>query len=334
MAAATASDRPLRRRLWAIFVLAIALAVVPYASTASTPLVQLNAITVAGGTAVLGGTLGSQAAGSSLTVNGHPLGVDASGAFSGSVDLNGASSITLGLTNPTGGQTVFTIPLNLADVGGVIPAGVLDSIQQAGVSLLKPLADDNGNLLSVGGTVLDKGQLAGLTANGKDILGTLGKDGSFIVQLPGTTKVVTVTATDTHGTSETIVSGVAQNQLTAGTTVAASAVGIRITKVTFVKKGFLKRHRIRMVITVKDRRGLLVRGAKITVRSTKARRLSRRPTLHLSGAKGRAIFTLGLRNAAFGKRLILVTLAKTPKTKVSRKTSVSVPRSKSIGARH
>ena len=71
MTAASASDRPLRRRLWAIFVLAIALAVVPYASTASTPLLQLNPITVAGGTAQLAGTLGSQASGSSLTVNGH-----------------------------------------------------------------------------------------------------------------------------------------------------------------------------------------------------------------------------------------------------------------------
>jgi hypothetical protein len=334
MTAAAAPDRPLRRRLWATFVLAIALAVVPFASTASTPLVQLNPITVAGGTAQLAGTLGSQASGSSLTVNGHPLGVDATGAFAGSVDLNGASSITLGLSSPTGGQTVFTIPLSLADISGVIPAGVLDSIQQAGVTLLKPVSGDNGSVLAVGGAVLDKGQLAGLTANGKDILGTLGKDGSFIVQLPGTTKVVTVTATDTHGTSETIVSGVAQNQLTAGTTVAASAIGIRIVKIRFFKKNALRTHRMRMVVTVKDRRGLLIRGAKITVRSTKARRLSNRPTMHLSGRKGNATFTLRLRKAAFGKRLIVVTVAKTPKAKASKKTSVSVPRSKRTGARH
>ena len=231
-------------------------------------------------------------------MNGHPLGVDATGAFSGSVDLNGASSITLGLSSPTGGQTVFTIPLNLAGVDGVIPAGVLDSIQQAGVTLLKPVSGDNGSLLTVGGAVLDKGQLAGLTANGKDILGALGKDGSFIVQLPGTTKVVTVTATDTHGTSETIVSGVAQNQLTAGTTVAASAVGIRIFKVRFFKKNALRTHRMRMVVTVKDRRGFLIRGAKITVEvdqdpptlesSDDASERSQRPgDLHAPAAQGR-----------------------------------------------
>jgi hypothetical protein len=91
---------------------------------------------------------------------------------------------------------------------------------------------------------------------------------------------------------------------------------------------------MRMVVTVRDRRGLLIRGAKITVRSTKARRLSNRPTMHLSGRKGQATFTLRLRKAAFGKRLIVVTVAKTPKAKASKKTSVSVPRSKRTGARH
>ena len=53
-------------------------------------------------------------------------------------------------------------------------------------------------------------------------------------------------------------------------------------------------------------------GAKITVRSTKARRLSNRPTMHLSGRKGQATFTLRLHKAAFGKRLIVVTVAGTP----------------------
>src|SRR4051794_3366572 len=89
MNAATARTRP----LWALFALAIGLAVVPYAAPASTPLLQLGPITVADGTAVLAGTVGSQAAGSTLTVNGQPLGVDASGAFAGTVDLNGAGSI-------------------------------------------------------------------------------------------------------------------------------------------------------------------------------------------------------------------------------------------------
>jgi hypothetical protein len=332
MNAATAPSQPLGRQLWAIIALVIALAVVPGARPASTPLLQLGPITVADGTALLSGTVGSQASSSTLTVNGRPLGVDANGAFAGSVDLNGAGSIALALSGPAGRQqTVFTIPLTLAGVGGVIPTGVLDSLQQAGVSLLTPVVGDGRNPLTIAGSVLDKNQLAGLTANGKDILGAL-SGGSFSAQLPGTTKVVTITATDTHGTSETIVSGIAQKQLTAGTTVAASAVGIRIVKVRFFKQNARRKHLVRMVITVKDRRGLLIKGAKISVRSTKAGRLSHRPKMHTSGRKGRATFTLRLRNTAFGKRLIVVTVAKTPKAKATKKSAVSLPRSKTMRA--
>jgi hypothetical protein len=328
MNAATAPSKPLGRQLSAIIALVIAFAVVPGAKPASTPLLQLGPITVADGTALLSGTVGSQASGSTLTVNGRPLGVDASGAFAGSVDLNGAGSIALALSEPAGGQqTVFTIPLTLAGVGGVIPTGALDSVQQAGVSLLTPVVGDAGKPLTIAGSVLDKTRLAGLTVNGKDVLGAL-SGRSFAVQLPGTTRVITVTATDTHGTSETIVSGIAQKQSIASTTLAASAVGIRIVKVRFFKQNALRKHFVRMVITIKDRRGLLIKGAKISVRSTKAGRLSHRPKMHTSGRKGRATFTLRLRKAAFGKRLIIVTLAKTPKAKATKKSAVSVPRSK------
>jgi hypothetical protein len=328
MKVASATIRGLNRAC-VIVALAVTLAVFPYAVTASTPpLVQLGPITVAGGTAAVSGTVGPQAAGSTLTVNGHPLSVDASGAFAGTVDLNGSGSIALQLSDPVGGQTTFTIPLTLAGLGGVIPAGVLESVQQAGVSLLGPVAGDDGSPLTVAGSVLDKTQLAGLTANGVDILGALGGDGSFSVQLPGTTKVVTLTATDSHGTTETIVSGVAHQTLTSGTTGAASAAGVRIVKVQFYKQNVLRKHFMRMVVTVKDRRGLLIQGAKISVGSTKARRLSHRPKMHLSGRKGRATFTLRLRQAAFGKRLILVTLAKTPTAKTTKRSAVSVPRAK------
>jgi hypothetical protein len=333
MNAASAPSRPLQRRIWAILVLAIALAVVPYAEPASTPLLQLGPITVADGSAVLAGTVGSQAAGSTLTVNGHPLGVDASGSFAGTVDLNGAGSIALALSDPAGQQqTVFTIPLTLAGLDGVIPKGVLDSVQQAGLSLLRPIVGNGGDPLTIAGSVLDKSQIAALTANGKDILGALGSNGSFAVQVPGTTKVVTVTATDTHGTSETFVSGISRRQFGAGTTVAAGAMGIRIVKVRFYKQNALRKHSVRMVVTVKDRRGLLIKGAKISVRSTKAGRLSHRPKMQLSGRKGQATFTLRLRKAAFGKRLIVITVAKTPRAKATKKSSVSVPHSKTKAA--
>jgi hypothetical protein len=50
--------------------------------------------------------------------------------------------------------------------------------------------------------------------------------------------------------------------------------------------------------------------------------------MHLSGRKGRATFTLRLGKAAFGKRLIVVTLAKTPKAKATKRSAVIVPRAR------
>jgi hypothetical protein len=327
MKVASATIRGLNRAC-ILGALAVSLAVVPYAVTASTPpLVQLGPIAVADGAAMLAGTVGPQAAGSTLTVNGHPLSLDASGAFAGTVDLNGSGSIALELSDPVGGQTVFTVPLTLAGLGGVIPAGVLGSVQGAGVSLLTPIAGADGGLLTVAGSVLDTTQLAGLSANGLDVLGALGSDGFFSIQLPGTTKVVTLTATDKNGTTETYVSSVGQQRLSSVTT-AASAVGIRIVKVRFYKQNSLRRHFMRMVVTVQDRQGRLIQGAKISVRSTKAGRLSHRPKMQLSGRKGRATFTLRLRKAAFGKRLIVVTLARTPKAKATKRSAVIVPRAR------
>ena len=192
---------------------------------------------------MLAGTVGPQAAGSTLTVNGHPLSVDASGAFAGSVDLNGSGSIALQLSDPVGGQTVFTIPLTLAGLGGVIPTGVLDSVQQAGVSLLSPLGGDDGSPLTVGGSVLGKKKVAGLTANGMDILGALGSDGSFSVQLPGTTKSVTLTErTPRHDRADRL-RRVGYQSLSSGTTAAACALGVRKSrKVRFYKQNVLRRY--------------------------------------------------------------------------------------------
>src|SRR5439155_25800990 len=127
------------RELFALFAIALALVLVPRATPASTPLLALGPITVANGTAVLAGTVGSQAAGVTLTVNGQTLGVDANGHFAGTVDLAGASSLELALTSPGGDeQTTYTIPLtgSLPTLGGVIPGDVLSSLDQAGVTLL------------------------------------------------------------------------------------------------------------------------------------------------------------------------------------------------------
>jgi hypothetical protein len=316
-------------QLWVALVLALGLALAPGAEPATTPLLTLGPIVVANDVATVSGTVAPDGGSTSVTVNGQPLGVSTSGTFQGVVPLDGASSITIGLTEAgSEQQTSFQIPLTetLLGAGGVIPPGVLDSLQQAGISLLTPLGVTSGEPLTVSGSVLDGSNLSSLTVNGKDVLGTLTPDGTFSVQLPGTTKVVTLTATDTNGNSATRRAGVKLSRLKATTVSAANALGVRIAKVRYYKTAALRKHRVRMVVTVKDRRGLLVRGAKISVRALKAGRLVRQPKAGVTGPKGRATFVLRLRAAAYGKRLVVVSLAKTPRAKASRKTAVFVPR--------
>ncbi|HEV2951820.1 MAG TPA: hypothetical protein VGZ51_06935, partial [Actinomycetota bacterium] len=172
------------------------------------PAVSVGPLTVANGTATVTGSLGAPSSGVQLSINGQPLAVDAAGNFSGAVNLNGQSSLVFRLANSDGEITSVTIPLtsNIVGPGGVISPDVLSSLEKAAVSILKPL--DGFKIqdqlpLRIEGSVGDRGSLAGLTVNGKDALGLLGLDRTFSMLLPGTTKEVSVTATDTHGVSQT-----------------------------------------------------------------------------------------------------------------------------------
>jgi hypothetical protein len=155
----------------------------------------------------------------------------------------------------------------------------------------------------------------------------LGSDQSFTTQIPGTTKEITLSATDSRGVTETThyrlldASGVLATPL--GKSVAASsALGLKITKVRYYTRGVAKTKRLRMVVIVKDRHGYLVRGAKITIRSKAARRLSRRSQAKKSNTTGRAAFVLRVKSRALGKRLVMVTVARTPSAKAAKTTSV------------
>jgi hypothetical protein len=316
-------------QFWIVLVAALGLLLAPGAQPAATQLLNLGPIVVANGVASVTGSVSSTAGNSTVTVNGQPVGVDSSGAFTAAVPLNGASAVTIGLTQAgSSEQTSFEVPLTgeLLGPGGVIPAGVLDSLEQAGLSLVTPVAGAPGQPLTVKGGVLDGSQLTSMTVNGKDVLGALASDGTFSVQVPGTTKVVTLRATDLNGNSVKKTTGVQHKQLTSSSVSAANALGIKIVKIRYIKQAALRTHRLRMIVTVRDRRGLLVRGAKISVRAVKAGRFVRTPKTTQSGPKGRATLVLRLRAAAFGKRLVVVTLAKTPRAKASRKTRVLVPR--------
>lgn len=307
------------------------------------PAVTLGPMTVANGTATVAGSLGAPSSGVQLAINGQPLAIDAAGNFSGAVNLNGQSSLTFRLSNAAGEVTSVTIPLtsNIVGPGGVIPSDILSTLEKAAVSILKPL--DGFKIqdqlpLRIEGSVGDRDSLAGLTINGQDVLGLLGADRAFSFLLPGTTKEVSVTATDSRGVSQTSTVPVLHTSsmftTPAGRSVeAAGALGVRIAKIRYITKNVRRTKRMRIVVTIKDQRGLLIRNASVSVRSKYARRIARNPRAKKTNRVGQAAFLLRARNRAFGKRLVMVTVAKTPKAKASKASSVRIPRLKQAAAR-
>jgi hypothetical protein len=298
------------------------------------PVVTLGPTTVLNGIATVTGTLaGIQPSSAQLSINGQPVGVNAAGQFAAIVTLNGRSDLALTMTDPVTGQTnTLDIPLttNILGPGGVIPPGVLSGLQQAAVSLIKPV----GGFVAVGdepitvkGTVGDRDQLAGLTVNGIDALALTKPDGGFAVPIPGTSKEVTMIVTDKQGVSVTTSEPVSRTTAAAATSVAAkNALGVKIASVRYFTKRIRTTKRLRVVVTVKDRRNLFIRGAVVTLRGAKARQIAGRAALKRSNRKGQVGFVLRLRPGAFGKRVVIVATAKTPSAKAARRTSVRLPR--------
>ena len=60
---------------------------------------------------------------------------------------------------------------------------------------------------------------------------------------------------------------------------AKDAVGVRFARIAFYTKGVRRDHRVRMIVTVRDLRGSLVKGATVSVSSLERGRLlrTRRP---------------------------------------------------------
>jgi hypothetical protein len=307
------------------------------------PAVELGPITVANGTVTLSGNIGVPNTNVELAINGKPLSIDAAGNFSGAINLDGVSHLTLTLTNSAGEVTSVTIPLNtnIVGQGGVIGPDILAALKKAAVSILKPLEGfkiQDQLPLKIEGSVADKGSLASLLINGKDVLSLLGTDRVFTMLLPGTTKEVSVTATDKQGVSQTstvpVLHASSMFATPVGRSVAASgALGVRIAKIRYITKNVRRTKRLRMVVTIKDRRGLLIRGATVSVRSKYVRRIARNPRAKKTNKVGQAAFLMRATKRTFGKRLVMVTVAKTPAAKASKASSVRIPKLKRAVAR-
>jgi hypothetical protein len=294
------------------------------------PKLKLGPTTILNGLAVVSGTVTEPSSRLKLTVNGQPFGLTAAGSFTGVVNLNGESVLSLSLRNPaTGTSSTSTIRLSsdLVGPGGVLSPDALAALEQAAVSILEPV----GGFISVGGKpievlgeVANRDRLVGLSVNGIDALSALGPKGTFHVSVLGTTQEIVIVMTDTRGVSqETRYQVVAQSSVSVS---AQEAQGVRIAKTRYFAKGIKTKRRLRMVVTVRDRRNLLIHGAVVTVRSARTGRIVGRTKIRSTNLNGKAKFVLRVRRAAFGKRNVFVTTAKTPHAKVTKRTTLRLPR--------
>ena len=331
------NDPPNRRAailngIVAIAALALVVGTAAHADTVK-PKVSLGPVVVANGAATLNGSVGANPSSTKLAINGQPVSVNTAGDFSALVDLSGQSELTLTLTNPTTGDVSETrIPLttNVVGAGGVISPTVLDALDQAAVAITKPVdgfASVDGQPLQVAGSVLDKGSLAGLTVNGKNELSAVKPDRTFAETIPGTSERVVVTATDKNGFSQTSSYEVRQSPTTIA---AAGANGVRVKAVRYHVKGVRATRRLTMSVTVVDRSGRLVRDAVVRVRvaNFQVRRhfLRSGQQSKKSSTNGTATFVVRVTKKAFGKRVFMLALAKTPSASANRTTSVLLPR--------
>ena len=191
----------------------------------------------------------------------------------------------------------------------------------------------SGQPVQVSGSVADKDALASLTVNGIDVLSLIKPDGTFEAPIPGTTKTIVVTATDTHGASESSSSQVttaSSYKSTATSVAAASAIGVAITNVRYTTRGVKSSKRIGVTLAVKDKHGLFIRGAKVRIRAASFQHdfVLGTQTTKTTGANGTVSFTFKLRVTKFKQRqrLFTVATALTPSAKTSRTTSVRLPR--------
>jgi hypothetical protein len=306
--------------------------------------ITLGPVTVANGiVSVAGGSDGTSTAALDVTVNGQPASVDANGNITANVDLSGQATLTIAVTNPATGQTTTTtIPVALLGPDGAIPASALDALRQAGVTLDVPpggFQSIAGHPVQVSGSVADKSTLASLTVNGVDALSLVNPDGSFQLPIPATDKTVTVTAIDKQGASESSRSQITPETshqsgqtttATAGSVAAASATGVSITSVRYTTKSVRTSKRIVVSLTVRDKRGLLIRGAKVRIRAASFEHdfVLGTQAAKTTNPNGVVSFTLKLRVAKFNRpeRLFTVATALTPSAQTTRTTSVRLPR--------
>jgi hypothetical protein len=317
----------------ALTTLAVALAGSQSAQAISIPVLIDGITVVEDGVAVLTGATEAEV----VEVNGELIRVGEGGTFIAPIDLDEESVVLKVLESPSELVTV-EVPVDvLLATGG---EGVLNDLLDASISIDEPLGGFqivDGQLPLIEGRVSNGDNLSVLEVNGVDALSRLGDNGLFSIVLGGssTTERITVVAADRSGVSQTstftarrVTSAIATR---AGTSVsAAGAQGIRIVKVALDKRFLKPAKSLGLIVTVKDRRGFLIRGAALQLRAL--------PAKHVANGALKAGFTNRLGKGRFAFRLkasaftgspaqffTIWTRAATPKSSATKKVTLRLP---------
>jgi hypothetical protein len=275
-----------------------------------------------------------------LEINGVPIDIDQTGDFLANVDLVG-NELVLELVEASTESTEIRIPVDVLVANG--SEGVLNDLLGAGIEINAPIDGfevvDN-QMPVVVGQVLDASNLSVLEVNGTDVLSHLDANGWFSIFSPrysssGGTHYVVITAVDRRGVTQTnryatrTVSSAIRTR--AGTSVsAAGAQGIRIAKVRLDAKSLKKNRRLGVLVTVKDTRGFLIRGASLRLRAMPAGALATGAVrAGFTNSLGQARFTYRLRAgmlaAKLPKFLTVATQASTPAARTTLQVRLRLP---------
>ncbi|HEU5489902.1 MAG TPA: hypothetical protein VFU84_03835 [Gaiellaceae bacterium] len=313
--------------------LAVALAGAQSATAISAPVV-IDAVSVENGVAVVTGFVDAEL----VEVNGQLVEVAENGAFSAPVDIS-ADALVLEILESPNELVTITVPIDvLLATGG---EGVLTDLVDAGIAIDRPAEGFrvvDGEMPLVEGRVLDDSNLEALEVNGIDVRRRLGDDGPFSIDLgssPSSStsrETVTFVARDQRGVSQTSTFSTTKVTSTiatrAGTSVsAAGARGVVISRMGLDSRYVKSAKHLRVLVTVKDRRGYLIRGAALQLRAMPAKHVADGALrAAFTNRVGKAQFAFRLKASAFeGGLLTIAARAATPKSTATRKVALRLP---------
>jgi hypothetical protein len=298
------------------------------------PILTIDNVSVDDGTAVVTGTIDA----SDLEINGVPVIVNDAGQFNVTVDLTGNDAgLNLSFIGLHSEDIDIHVPIALLQDGASLNR-VLDDLIDAGVTIDVPVDGFtliDGEAIEVNGSVLNTDQLASFMVNDVNVLNhlTLGGLFSFLVPPSGSNNNnVVFVMVDRRGVSQTSTfrATSAVRTRTATSVSAASARGLRIARVQINRTKLRSAQTFRMTVTVKDRRGLLVRGAAVRLTTKPGRWTINGPVrAAFTNKVGKAGFSVKLKRAAFPRQavrqLALLLRASTPRASAQKRVVLRLP---------